>query len=178
MPAALLRARAGSATKRFFAAGTARRIAVFRTIHAEISADLAARAVRQTGAFTAAIVHARLIRQDNEFGLSELELEDQPLFVTAVNASIGASIRLRLPARDVSLCLEAPSNTSILNVFKARVTDIENSSASRVLVRLQTGKQFLLARVTRKSIASLQLTTGDTVYAQVKSVALLSQIRD
>lgn len=126
----------------------------------------------------AAIVHARLIRQDNEFGLSELELEDQPLFVTAVKASIGASIRLRLPARDVSLCLEAPSNTSILNVFKARVTDIENSRASRVLVRLQTGKQFLLARVTRKSIASLQLTTGDTVYAQVKSVALLSQIHD
>ena len=126
----------------------------------------------------AAIVHARLIRQDRVYGLSELELEGQPLFVTAVNAPQGASIRLRLPARDVSLCLEAPSNTSILNIFKARVTDIENSKASRVLVRLQTGKQFLLARVTRKSIASLRLKIGATVYAQVKSVALLSQIHD
>lgn len=126
----------------------------------------------------AAIVHARLVRQDNEFGLSELELEGQPLFVTTVDAPQGASIRLRLPARDVSLCLEAPGNTSILNIFKARVTDIENSVASRVLVRLQTGEQFLLARVTRKSIATLQLKVGDAVYAQVKSVALLSQIHD
>ncbi len=126
----------------------------------------------------AAIVHARLIRQDRVYGLSELELEGQPLFVTAVNAPQGANIRLRLPARDVSLCLEAPSNTSILNIFKARVTDIENSKASRVLVRLQTGKQFLLARLTRKSIASLRLKIGATVYAQVKSVALLNQIHD
>ena len=126
----------------------------------------------------AAIVHATLIRQDNEFGLSELQLEGQPLFVTSVEAPQGASIRLRLPARDVSLCLDAPSNTSILNIFKARVTEIEDSDASRVLVRLQTGEQFLLARVTRKSIATLQLKIGDTVYAQVKSVALLSQIHD
>jgi molybdate transport system ATP-binding protein len=126
----------------------------------------------------AAIVQATLIRQDNEFGLTELELENQPLFVTAMDASQGAKVRLRLPARDVSLCLGAPSNTSILNVFKARITDIESSAASRVLVRLQTGEQFLLARVTRKSIAALGLKTGDMVYAQVKSVALLNQIHD
>jgi molybdate transport system ATP-binding protein len=125
-----------------------------------------------------AIVQASLLKHDPAFGLSELLLEGQSLFVTEIDAPVGANIRLRLPARDVSLCLEPPQGTSILNVFKTRICDIEDSDQSRVLVRLQLGEQFLLARLTRKSIAALPLKVGDDVYAQVKSVALLSEIHD
>ena len=58
--------------------------------------------------------------------------------------------------------------------MRAQIVDVEPGQRSRVLVRLQVGEQFLLARVTRKSLDELSLATGDTVYAQVKSVALLS----
>ena len=81
-------------------------------------------------------------------------------------------VKLRIPARDVSICLQAPEKTSILNIFKAKITEIEDNTSPRQLIRLQIGQQFLLARLTRKSIVTLELGIGDTVYAQIKSVAL------
>ena len=63
-------------------------------------------------------------------------------------------------------------------MFATRIDEIEDSQSARVLVRLQLGNQFLLARLTRKSIDALSLQVGDQVYAQVKSVALLSDNND
>ena len=103
------------------------------------------------------------------------------MYVGSLPEPTGTPIRLRLPARDISLCRIQPEQTSILNIFKTRIADIEAGQRSRVLVRLKIGNQyllvgdqFLLARVTRKSMDELSLAVGDTVYAQVKSVALLS----
>jgi len=126
----------------------------------------------------AAIVTATLNSQDTEFGLTQLDLEEQAMYVTAINAAPGAPIRLRVPARDVSLCRERPHQTSILNVFSCKITEIENTSSNRLLLRLQLGEQFLLARITRKSLVTLELNVGDEVFAQVKSVALLSQTHE
>jgi len=126
----------------------------------------------------AAIVTAAVVGQDTEYGLTELDLEGQALYVTGRDHPRDSTMRLRIPARDVSLCLQRPQQTSILNVFETRVDEIEDSPESRLLVRLQLGGQYLLARLTRKSIDTLALKVGDNVYAQVKSVALLSDHRD
>lgn len=72
----------------------------------------------------------------------------------------------------------ASGKTSILNILKAKIAEIEDNASPRQLVRLQVGQQFLLARLTRKSIVTLALGIGDTVYAQIKSVALLNEIHD
>jgi molybdate transport system ATP-binding protein len=122
----------------------------------------------------AAIVTASVLEQDRDFGLTVLSLEDQALTVSAIDSAPGTPMRLRIPARDISLCLARPEQTSILNVLSARVTEIEDSESAKLLVRLQVGEQFLLARLTRKSIATLGLTPGQHVFAQIKSVALLS----
>jgi molybdate transport system ATP-binding protein len=126
----------------------------------------------------AAIVAATVSDREGQYGLSELNLEGQTMFVTAVASLPGSRIRLRIPARDVSICLQAPEKTSILNIFKAKITEIEDNTSPRQLIRLQIGQQFLLARLTRKSIVTLELGIGDTVYAQIKSVALLNEIHD
>jgi molybdate transport system ATP-binding protein len=122
----------------------------------------------------AAIVTAAVLEQDSEYGLTLLSLEDQELTVSAVGSAPGTPMRLRIPARDVSLCLNRPEQSSILNILSARITEIESSDSSKLLVRLQVGEQFLLARLTRKSIAALGLAPGQQVFAQIKSVALLS----
>ena len=90
---------------------------------------------------------------------------------------MGTPMRLRLPARDISLCRAKPDQTSILNVLSARIDAIEGGQRSQLLVRLRVGDQHLLARVTRKSLDRLAVKVGDAVYAQVKSVALLSDTR-
>mgnify|MGYP002867395352 CR=1 FL=1 len=51
-------------------------------------------------------------------------------------------------------------------------------AGARVMLRLALGEQFLLARITRKSAQLLQLATGDQLYAQVKSAALLMDTED
>jgi molybdate transport system ATP-binding protein len=125
----------------------------------------------------AAIVTAEVITQDLEYGLTELALEGQRVTVGALDAVPGSRMRLRIPARDISLCLQRPEQTSILNVLSARITEIEAAESSKLLVRLQLGEQYLLARLTRKSIAALGLTPGQHVFAQIKSVALLSHVQ-
>ena len=96
------------------------------------------------------------------------------MYIGSLQQAAGTAIRLRLPARDISLCRERPGQTSILNILEAQVADVEGGRGSRVLVRLKVGEQYLLARVTRKSLDELALAKGDTVFAQIKSVALLT----
>ena len=93
---------------------------------------------------------------------------------TDVSGDLGQSLRVRIPARDISIALSEPSQSSILNVLNCTIDDIEDTDASRVLVRLKLAQQTLLARLTRKSLDRLQLTKGQHVYAQIKTVALLS----
>jgi molybdate transport system ATP-binding protein len=124
----------------------------------------------------ASIVPSRVIGHDDHYQLTELAtLDGQPLWVTRLDATVGSELKLRIPARDVSLALTDAADSSILNRLRARIIQIEHSHSSRVLVKLQLGSHQLLARLTQKSVDRLQLTTGQTVYAQVKTVALLNE---
>ena len=123
---------------------------------------------------TAAIVSGTVVRHDGEFSLTELEVEGVPVYVNQLRDPVGGRRRLRIPARDISICRERPQATSILNVFPVEVAEMRESGQGRLLLRLTLGGQSLVARITRKSAVELALNTGDQVYAQIKSVALLS----
>jgi molybdate transport system ATP-binding protein len=138
----------------------------------ELAGRLDTRLAHETRA--AAIVLGSVARHDEAYGLTELSLEGQSLWVNRLSAEPGQVRRVRIPARDVSVARSASSDTSILNSFETRLLEIEESEGSRVLLRLALGRQFLLARVTRKSADQLALQPGDTLYAQVKSAALLT----
>tara|TARA_R110002110_G_scaffold205066_7_gene417238 strand:- start:392361 stop:393473 length:1113 start_codon:yes stop_codon:yes gene_type:complete len=123
----------------------------------------------------AAIVEATVVSHDVDFGLTELSVEGQALFTIALPDAPGAQRKLRIPARDVSLCRERPLASSILNVLEVCVLEVEDSMKPQLMLRLQLGSQHLLARVTRKSVQALQLQPSDRLFAQIKSVALLSE---
>ena len=92
--------------------------------------------------------------------------------MAAHNAAIGEPVRVRVAARDVSVTLHTPRDTSILNVFPASLLELAPEGPAHVLLRLALGEAVLLARITRKSCDALQLEAGRQVFAQVKSVAL------
>ncbi len=124
----------------------------------------------------AAIIEATIYEHDDEYQLTELRTdEDLPLFVTRIDEVIGNKVRLRIPARDISISLQAANDSSILNILPATIDAIEKNETSRLLVRLKIGKQALLARLTKKSVTRLQLSPNKQVYAQIKTVALLSE---
>lgn len=87
---------------------------------------------------------------------------------------MGKKVRAQVLARDVSLATEMPSNSSIQNILQGRVDAIaDDEHPSLALVRVQIGDVMLLSRLTKRAIASLQVTTGQAVWVQVKSVALM-----
>ena len=87
--------------------------------------------------------------------------------------ALGQPVRVRVLARDVSLALSPAQDTSILNVLPATVQALTEDGPAQVLVALDLNGSTLLARITRKSAAALQVRPGLRVFAQVKGAAVL-----
>ena len=121
-----------------------------------------------------AIIEATVADHDEEFHLTQLEFAGGTISIPREMRQPGERVRLRLAARDVSLTLEHQYDTSILNIFPAKVDQITAHGNAQFNVRLLAEKVPFLARVTRKSASALALEPGRIVYAQAKSVALLN----
>jgi molybdate transport system ATP-binding protein len=120
----------------------------------------------------AAILHAQVLSFDADDGVAELMADGHRFLVTS-EARPGDSRRLRVPARDVSVCRERPGDTSILNVLPVRLDGLRDLSTSHCLLRLALREQSLLARITQRSRRELKLQPGDALFAQIKGTALL-----
>lgn len=102
-----------------------------------------------------------------------LQVPDSPL-PSGGRHTTGSSVRLRIRARDVSLCLEQPRQSSILNILPAVITELAAAphNGSRVIKLDIAGKQ-LLSKVSEYSAQQLALQAGQSVFAQIKSAALI-----
>ncbi len=121
-----------------------------------------------------AIITAKVTGFDEHYHLMFLQFAGGTITVAGQNLNKGDAVRLRLVARDVSLTLEHQSSTSILNIFPVTVDEILQTGPAQLIVRLMAGGVPMLSKITRKSAAELKLEPGKKVFAQVKSVALLS----
>jgi len=122
----------------------------------------------------AAVLEASVVGHDKEFHLTSLAFDGAQVSVSYNGLPIGHKARLRICARDVSLALVQPQQISITNSFQVRVVRLDpDRDPSQMLVRCEIGGQFLLSRITRRSVHLLNIKAGKDVYAQVKSVALM-----
>jgi molybdate transport system ATP-binding protein len=121
-----------------------------------------------------ALVQAEVLGQETDYDLVRLGFAGGEILVPARDdLDPGRRLRLRIHARDVSLSLQPPYQSSILNSFPVRVLELADTGRAQVTLRLDAGGVLLLARVTRKSALALNLSPGSSVHAQVKSVALM-----
>lgn len=121
-----------------------------------------------------ALIEATVAGYDDEYDLAQLDFSGGRFTVIHKKLPVGSMVRLRVAARDVSLTLERQTDTSILNIFPATVDELVPDGKAQMTVRLRVGDIIMLARVTRKSASLLGLNPGKAVYAQAKSIALLS----
>ncbi|HVX83038.1 MAG TPA: molybdenum ABC transporter ATP-binding protein [Devosiaceae bacterium] len=119
----------------------------------------------------AAVLPGR-IRGFTADGLSEIAVAGEVLLVAGRAGQAGDAVRVRIAARDVSLAVERPSQTTILNILRAEIAAVAPIGEAEVLVTLTLGGERLMARVTRRSAHELALAPGREVFAQVKSVSL------
>jgi molybdate transport system ATP-binding protein len=120
------------------------------------------------------VVVGRVAAVDGEAGLAHVAFDDGELWIGADRVRAGDEVRVQIRARDVSLALEKPRAISVLNIVEASVVDIApaRGSPSQALVRLAAGRSLLLSRITRRSVAELELVPGRRVWALVKSAAI------
>jgi molybdate transport system ATP-binding protein len=123
----------------------------------------------------AGVVIEAVLSGHDEDGLSRLSFEGGMLYAARREALAGSRVRCRIHARDVSLALERPRGTSIVNILPATVTAVGPAAApGQAMVALQVGATALLARITERSRRELGIAPGQQLWAQVKGVALLA----
>ncbi len=109
---------------------------------------------------------------DAAFHLTVLEHRGQRLIMPGLELPVGAHVRLRIRARDVSIALVRPEGISIRNMLDGTVSAIAaepDTAFAEVLVDI--GGAQIRARLTRLAVADLGLKPGAPVVALVKSVA-------
>ena len=125
-----------------------------------------------TGRFDAgAVLSTKVESYDEKYDLTELSFNAGTLRVTGGNLPIGSKVRAHIRARDVSIMLDRPRNTSILNIFEGTIVDISDSEDPQIDIKIDIGSP-LIARVTRKSFDELGLRVGSTVFTMLKAVAI------
>ena len=118
-----------------------------------------------------AVISATYSGYDREFDLGELSFDGGTLRIAGLNAEIGIHLRAHIRARDVSLMLDKPKDTSVLNVFKGELIEIRHEEGPQLDLLINIGTP-LIARITRKSLNDLNLDIGSKVYAMIKAVAI------
>ncbi|KAE9534579.1 molybdenum ABC transporter ATP-binding protein ModC [Ursidibacter arcticus] len=84
---------------------------------------------------------------------------------------IGEKLRITISSRDVSLALQKPQQTSIRNILQGTVCKIEMQS-DRLDIAIQIEQQQIWASISLWAFEEMQLTEGQQVYVQIKSVSI------
>ena len=119
------------------------------------------------------VFDAVVARRHPERGLVELRFDGGTLLASDRGLAAGATVRVRIPAREVILATSEPSGLSLHNALPGLVSTIHAERGDdRVVVQIAVGSVRLLAEVTRDAIERLRIEAGKPIYALVKSVAL------
>jgi molybdate transport system ATP-binding protein len=120
------------------------------------------------------VLHAVVVERDSAWHLARVEFPGGSLWVRDAGHAIGHAVRVRILARDVSIALAPVSGVSIQNCLPATVEQMAaDYHPALALLRLNMGASPLLARLTQRSAAALELAPGKPVWVQIKAVALI-----
>ncbi|MCB1736178.1 MAG: molybdenum ABC transporter ATP-binding protein [Gammaproteobacteria bacterium] len=119
------------------------------------------------------VINAEIVELDSRWHLALAAFPGGRLWVRDAALPVGSKVRLRVLARDVSLALQHNEGTSILNLLPADVVEIREETPAQRLVRLQLGATPLVARITARSQHMLGLHEGQSLWVQIKSVAII-----
>lgn len=86
---------------------------------------------------------------------------------------MGSTVHAIVNASDVALATEPPTGISIQNILRGEITAIDASQDNAIAdITLDMKGHILPSRITRASLENMQLQTGKTVYALIKTARL------
>nr|WP_306269208.1 molybdenum ABC transporter ATP-binding protein [Pararhizobium sp. IMCC3301] len=126
-----------------------------------------------------AVVPAKVAHHDEALGLTRLMLQTTPPLQFEIALSelpVGADLRLRIRARDVSIARQPVTGLSIRNQLPARIETVRTDDKGYAELVLRLGEDGagagLRSRITAASAKDLELSPGNLVFALVKSIAI------
>lgn len=127
----------------------------------------------QLGEDAGVIIEASIGAVDSEWHLARVDFAGGSLWAKDQGLAVGTSVRVRVLARDVSLA-NHPTQSSIQNQLAGHVDALgDDEHPGLALVRVRIGETIVLARLTKRAVATLGVTVGKACWVQIKSVALL-----
>ncbi len=125
-----------------------------------------------TGRFEGgALIEAHAARHDMKYFLTTFKFDGGELVAPGVDTPIGARVRIRIRARDVTLATARPKGLSIRNILEGTVGAIEDRGGAIVEVHVQLAARELLSRISRQALDEMKLETGQPVFALIKAIA-------
>ena len=112
---------------------------------------------------------------DPAHGLATIRLSGSEIVVPNAEVTVGKTVRLHIPARDVMVATQRPEGLSALNILEGRVADISVGIDGMANVGIDCSGDLVLARITALSVERLSLVLGKPVFAVIKTVALESR---
>jgi molybdate transport system ATP-binding protein len=120
-----------------------------------------------------AMLTAKVVGHDADRRLTALQAGGARLWVPRLEHEAGTVVRARIPAREVILATEKPTQISAHNVIAGTVHGITaEPTRHETLVEVALDGVSLLARVTPDATESLGLVAGREVVAVVKSTSI------
>ncbi|HEY2138138.1 MAG TPA: molybdenum ABC transporter ATP-binding protein [Xanthobacteraceae bacterium] len=130
------------------------------------------------GRAASTVLEARVAGFSPEDGLTAMDVDGETLLLPGQVGPPGSKHRVRIAATDVSLAMQRPSLTTILNIVPVRVKEIEPLDDAQINVVVNVGHREggrkLLVRVTRRAQRTLGFGPGQDLYAQIKAVSLVA----
>lgn len=125
------------------------------------------------GEETGTILDGMVGEVDKIWHLARVDFDGGSVWARDQGLPVGHRVRVRVLARDVSLAIE-PGQGSIQNVLRGTVDAMaEDDHPGLVLVRVCVARSVLVARLTKRAVAALDVRPGRELWVLVKSVALM-----
>lgn len=106
------------------------------------------------------------------YKMTALSLGNQTLWIHQVNAEVGERVRVCIYSSDVSIALQKPEQTSIRNILRGQIVQIEMHD-SRVDIAVLVEGHKVWASISKWAQNELRFVVGQDVYVQIKAISVV-----
>lgn len=122
-----------------------------------------------------AVIKAEVMAHDDQFGMTELAFAGGKLLVGRIDLAPGASVRLRIHARDVVMAKVAPNYLSVRNVIPGSVASVTPADGNMVDILLDCNGALIWSRITALAQSQLRFEPGQSAFALLKAVTVAKE---
>jgi len=108
-------------------------------------------------------------KTNQDFEVAQLINDDFLIRTTSNISDTRLDYRIKILAKDVSICTERPHKTSILNILEGNITEITKLDQS-MLIAVTIGDSIIFSLISHYSFFYLQLNITSKVWIQVKAL--------